>query len=305
MKRISFVFSAPAIFSLMIAWIAGSGDVWAKSAYLTSFNTKYGTSGTVLNTCGICHVNPNGGGTRTSYGNDFLANGDSFTAALEARDSDGDTYTNLAEITARTFPGDAASKPAGGGTTADITLPIVTAFTVPATSASLTISIASFTATDNVAVTGYLVNESATKPQAGAAGWSATRPTAYVAATTGGKTLYAWAKDAANNVSASRSASVTISTGGGGTTADTTAPTVLSFTVPATSASLTVPISSFSASDNVGVTGYLVNQSSTKPLANATGWTCRGADGLLRRLHRRQNTLCLGQRCQRQCLGQP
>ncbi len=62
MKRISFVFSAPAIFSLLIAWMAGPGDVWATTTYMSSFNSKYGTSGTVLNTCGVCHVNPAGGG---------------------------------------------------------------------------------------------------------------------------------------------------------------------------------------------------------------------------------------------------
>ncbi len=209
MKRISFVLSAPAIFSLMIAWIAGPGDVWATSTFMNSFNSKYGTSATVLNTCGICHVNASGGGTRTTYGNDFrdaAIGNHTFNALLEAKDSDGDGFTNIVEINALTNPGVAASKPAGGGTTADITLPTVTAFTIPATSTSLTVTISSFTASDNVGVTGYLVTESATKPQAGAAGWSATRPTAYVAAATGAKTLYAWAKDAAGNVSAGPSA---------------------------------------------------------------------------------------------------
>src|SRR6185369_12885404 len=44
-----------------------------------------------------------------------------------------------------------------GGTTAstpDTTAPAVTAFTMPATAASLSVSISAFTATDNVAVTG-------------------------------------------------------------------------------------------------------------------------------------------------------
>ena len=209
MKRISFVFSVPVIITMMIAWMAGPGDVGATSSYMNSFNSTYGTSGTVLNTCGICHVSPSGGGTRTSYGDDYRANAHSF-AAVEAMDSDGDGFTNIVEIKALTNPGVATSKPAGGGT-ADTTPPTVTAFTVPATSTSLTVTISSFTATDNVLVTGYLVTESATKPQADAAGWSATRPTAYVASATGARTLYAWAKDAAGNVSAGRSAGVTIS----------------------------------------------------------------------------------------------
>ena len=118
-------------------------------------------------------------------------------------------------------------------------------------------------------MTGYLVNESATKPLASAAGWSATAPANYSFTSTGSKTLYAWAKDAAGNVSASRSASVTVSQ----PAADTIAPTVTAFSIPSTSSSLTVSISSFSAGDNVGVTGYMVNASSTKPLASATGWS--------------------------------
>ncbi len=92
----------------------------------------------------------------------------------------------------------------------DITAPTVTAFTIPATATSLTVSITSFTATDDVGVTGYLVTESSTKPASGAAGWTATAPTGYTFATAGAKTLYAWAKDAAGNVSNSLSASVMI-----------------------------------------------------------------------------------------------
>jgi hypothetical protein len=33
-------------------------------------------------------------------------------APIESADSDGDGFTNIAEINAKTFPGDAASKPA-------------------------------------------------------------------------------------------------------------------------------------------------------------------------------------------------
>ena len=152
-------------------------------------------------------------------------------------------------------------------TGADTTAPTVTAFTIPSTATSLTIPITSFTATDNVGVTGYLVNESSTTPSATAGGWSATAQTSYTFSSAGSKTLYAWAKDAAGNVSAARSASVTI------TLADTTAPTVTAFTIPSTATSLTVPITSFTATDDIGVTGYLVNESSTSPSATAGGWS--------------------------------
>ena len=98
----------------------------------------------------------------------------------------------------------------------DATPPTVTAFTIPATSATLAVSISSFTASDNVAVAGYLLSESAAVPLATATGWSATAPASYSFATAGSKTLFAWAKDAAGNVSASRSASVTVTIQGTG-----------------------------------------------------------------------------------------
>ena len=102
---------------------------------------------------------------------------------------------------------------ASGG---DTTPPTVTAFIIPSTATTLTVTIASFTATDNVAVTGYMVTESPTAPSSTAGGWLATAPTSYTFATEGSKTLYAWAKDAAGNVSSSRSASVVITLQPGG-----------------------------------------------------------------------------------------
>ncbi len=105
------------------------------------------------------------------------------------------------------------------GTYRDTTPPVVTSFSIPSTSTSLTVPITTFIATDNVAVTGYLLTLSSSKPSAGASGWRSTPPSSYTFGSAGTKTLYAWAKDAAGNVSASKSASVTISlsTSGGGT----------------------------------------------------------------------------------------
>ncbi|WP_216846818.1 DUF4082 domain-containing protein, partial [Geobacter sp. SVR] len=112
---------------------------------------------------------------------------------------------------------DVVFNPAGSG---DTTPPVVTAFTVPSSASSLTVPITSFTATDNTAVTGYLVTETSAAPSPTASGWSATAPSSYTVTSAGSKTLYAWAKDAAGNVSAARSAAVTI------TLADTTPPVV-------------------------------------------------------------------------------
>ena len=92
----------------------------------------------------------------------------------------------------------------------DTTPPTVTAFSIPSTASTLLVPITTFTATDNVGVTGYLVTESSSKPTSATAGWSALPPTSYTFASAGSKTLYAWAEDAAGNVSASLSASVTI-----------------------------------------------------------------------------------------------
>ncbi len=152
-------------------------------------------------------------------------------------------------------------------TLADTTAPTVTAFTIPSTSSSLTVSITTFTATDNVGVTDYLLTETASTPSGSDSGWSSTAQTSYIFSSEGAKTLYAWAKDAAGNISSSLSASVTI------TLADTTAPTVTAFTIPSTSSSLTVSITTFTATDNVGVTDYLLTETASTPSGSDSGWS--------------------------------
>ena len=91
--------------------------------------------------------------------------------------------------------------------TYDNTAPVVTGFTTPPTANSATVSGIAVTATDNVGVTAYLITNSATPPSATAAGWTATQPLSFItglpsptAATA--VTLFAWALDAAGNVSA-------------------------------------------------------------------------------------------------------
>jgi hypothetical protein len=84
----------------------------------------------------------------------------------------------------------------------DTTGPVVTAFSLPATAASRSVSVSAFTATDNVAVTGYMITQSATPPAATDVGWTATAPATVTAAADGSQTFFPWAKDAAGNVSA-------------------------------------------------------------------------------------------------------
>ncbi len=172
--------------------------------------------------------------------------------------------TNVASSTARDFYLDGISVRVsyGGGAA-----PEVTAFAIPSTSGSLTVPVTTFTATDDVEVTGYLLTETTATPSASASGWVTPAPASYTFATPGAKTLYAWAKDAEGNVSASRSASVTISIG------DVTPPNVTAFTIPATSNSLTIPVSGFTATDDIAVTGYLLTESPVAPAASATSWS--------------------------------
>jgi hypothetical protein len=87
----------------------------ARSTYLSSFNSRYGTSSTILDDCQTCHGS---GGTSTFglYGADVRANmGSGISTALalaEPKDSDSDGWTNLQEIEARSLPYDARSTPA-------------------------------------------------------------------------------------------------------------------------------------------------------------------------------------------------
>jgi len=176
----------------------------AVTQYLADFRAQYaGTTGGVLDTCSLCHPGGDTGALNTFA--TAYANANHIFSTIEGADSDGDGFTNIQEINARTFPGDANSFPA-----TDTTSPAVTAFAIPPTSASLIVPVTTFTATDNVLVTGYLLTETATTPLPGAAGWTATPPVNYAFTTAGSKTLYAWAKDAAGNVSTSLNASVVI-----------------------------------------------------------------------------------------------
>jgi hypothetical protein len=145
----------------------------------------------------------------------------------------------------------------------DLVAPTVSAFVIPATSTTQTVPVTTFTASDNVAVSGYLITESAVTPAAGAAGWVFPAPATYTVAADGSYTLYAWAKDAQGNVSASLSAPVTV---------DSVAPVVTAFTIPTPQAAWTVTVTTFTASDNIGVTGYKVTESAIAPGAGDVGW---------------------------------
>lgn len=81
----------------------------------------------------------------------------------------------------------------------DTIAPVITAFAIDDSDAP-DIAITTMTATDAVGVTGYAITESNSTPALDSPLWEATAPTTY-RATFGEKTLYAWAKDAAGNIS--------------------------------------------------------------------------------------------------------
>ena len=109
------------VLALSIAALAGlaallfnTQHVSAFTNYLTSAVGQYpGISGSALNSCVLCH--PAGGYSLNSYASAYRAAGHSFTA-IEGADSDRDGFSNIVEIRALTFPGNAASFPTTAAT---------------------------------------------------------------------------------------------------------------------------------------------------------------------------------------------
>jgi hypothetical protein len=235
----------------------GYGTSYAKRGYLTSFESTYpAAKGTAIDVCILCH-NSSSGGSRNSYGSAYGNSGHNFKT-IEPLDSDGDTFSNINEIKDWSNPGVKTSIPVK---------PTVTAFIIPATSSSLVVKVTTFTATDNVKVTGYKLTTTATAPLATAGGWAALAPKNYSFPGQGAKTLFAWSKDAANNVSLSKSANVTI------TLTDTTKPVVTAFTAVASATAKVATITAFTATDNKKVTAYQVTETPTAPPAGGGGWS--------------------------------
>ncbi|NJD56607.1 MAG: hypothetical protein FIA94_09420 [Nitrospirae bacterium] len=119
-------------FVVLTVVLAGAAAVFAFGSYLTDpgtgFNAVY-PAATAISHCVLCHVDPAGGGARNPYGTDFASSAipghtaHAFDAALEALDSDGDTFSNITEINASKYPGDATSHPPVPAETITITDP--------------------------------------------------------------------------------------------------------------------------------------------------------------------------------------
>ncbi len=143
LQRPVLLASGIATMFLALLMLAGTDTAAAKSSFLGDFNVRYGTAGSVLDSCSTCH---SAVPSLNSYGSAWKNNGKSF-AVIESLDSDSDGFTNLQEIQALTWPGDPASFPSGGTTSTtappSTTLPPTTTVPPPA-SGPLTITVDEF-----------------------------------------------------------------------------------------------------------------------------------------------------------------
>ena len=104
MRKI-LLFCLMTLFWTMIA----EHTAFALPAFYKMFRAKYEwASG-----CNVCHSSKKGGDVPNPYGKAFLHNGmnPSTFLRIAAEDSDKDGFSNLAEIIARSYPGDPASTP--------------------------------------------------------------------------------------------------------------------------------------------------------------------------------------------------
>ncbi len=114
MRKILFL-CAMALFCAMIA----DQSAYALPAFHKMFKAKYKWAGG----CNVCHFSKKGGDSPNPYGRAFLHNGmnlSTFTR-IEKTDSDKDGFSNIAEIIARSYPGDAASTPENVKSTDELT----------------------------------------------------------------------------------------------------------------------------------------------------------------------------------------
>ena len=157
----------------------------------------------------------------------------------------------------------------GSGPSGSITINSGAAYT-KSTAVTLNLS-----ATDNIGVTGYYLSTSSTKPSATATGWTSVTSTASYSANVsytlssgdGSKTIYAWYKDSAGNVSATASDSITL---------DTTAPAI-TITSPTSNATYSTASSTISlggtASDATSGVGSVTWSNSRGGSGTASGKT--------------------------------
>ena len=143
-------------------------------------------------------IDSNAGSTSLIHTITGLTNGTSYTFTVKATNSAGTSEASAASNSVIPFA------------PIDNDAPVISAFSIPTTSNSLTVSVSAFTATDNIGVTGYILTETSSVPLSSASGWTSLAPSVYTFSSAGSNTLYAWAKDNIGNVSVSRNQIITI-----------------------------------------------------------------------------------------------
>ncbi len=131
LKRRFIIMVLPVILAALVGGIGGALYLGVFSPHpevLDTFNGVYGTKGTRLGTCNTCHstgrsTNLYGTHLKSEFSRVMNAEAEALTKeqelntfrgvlrGIEELDSDEDGYSNVAEIRARTFPGDPGDHP--------------------------------------------------------------------------------------------------------------------------------------------------------------------------------------------------
>jgi len=166
----------------------------------------------------------------------------------------------------------------------DSTAPTVSSVSINSGDSTTTNTVVSLTisASDSLSgITAYYASESSTAPSSSSTDWADITATNSLSTTksytlsspgqvgTFTKIVYLWVKDSAGNVSDSASDSIQL------IITDQSAPTNPSISInsgASSTASSSVTLS-LSATDDIGVTGYYLSQTSSTPSSSASGWT--------------------------------
>ncbi|OHA78670.1 MAG: hypothetical protein A3B07_00495 [Candidatus Yonathbacteria bacterium RIFCSPLOWO2_01_FULL_43_27] len=157
------------------------------------------------------------------------------------------------------------------GAIADITAPSIPANLSATAISTSQINLSWSPSTDSTGVTGYRIYRNGAQ-------LTTTTGTSYSNTGLSPLTLYIYTvsayDEAGNDSSQSTSASATTQAQAQTQTiTDGTAPIISSFSIPSTSTSLAVTVSSFTATDTQGVTGYKITETSSAPVSSDTGWS--------------------------------
>ena len=111
-RRLFFpgVLGVVAVLSAMLSAVGFAvlvGPADSTPEHQSKFTSKYrNVRGSKLESCKTCHSGDTGNAQNVNvYGKDFAAANHDF-AAVEGKDSDGDGFSNIDEINAKTYPGD-------------------------------------------------------------------------------------------------------------------------------------------------------------------------------------------------------